>query len=132
MPTEKIFDAWERKGIARRDFLKAGAIIAGALGLGIEHVGEVLAALEKSTRVPLIWLEFQDCTGCTESLARSQNPTLSSLVLNTLAIEYHDALMAASGAQAEANLHQVMDKYAGQYVLAVEGSIPVADSGITA
>jgi hydrogenase small subunit len=130
MPTEKIVDAWERNGITRREFLKAGAIVTAALGLGIGHVGEVLAALEKSRRVPVLWLEFQDCAGCTEAVSRSQNPTLASLVLNTLSIEYHETLMAAAGFRAEANLEHVMNEHAGEYVLVVEGSVPVADGGI--
>ena len=130
MPTEKIFDAWERRGITRRDFLKAGAIVTAALGLGIGHVEEVLAALAQRRRVPVLWLEFQDCAGCTEAVSRSQNPTLASLVLDTLTIEYHETLMAAAGYRAEANLEQVMNEYPGQYVLVVEGSIPVADGGI--
>ncbi|NDJ86733.1 MAG: hydrogenase small subunit [Chloroflexi bacterium] len=130
MATEKIYEAWQRKGISRRDFLKAGAIITAALGLSASEVDKVMALLQERHRVPVIWLEFQDCAGCTESIARSQNPTLSSLVLNTLTIEYHETLMAAAGFQAEDNRRRIMQDYRGEYVLVVEGSVPTADDGV--
>jgi hydrogenase small subunit len=77
----------------------------------------------------LIWLEFQDCAGCTESISRSQNPTLTKLVLNDITIEYHETLMAAAGFQAEEAKQAAMEKYKGQCILVVEGSIPLANGG---
>ena len=61
----------------------------------------VAQALETKPRVPVIWLEFQDCAGCSEALTRSQSPTLVNLVLNTITVEYHETLSAAAGFQAE-------------------------------
>lgn len=58
-------------------------------------------ALEIKPRLPVIWLNFQDCTGCTEAISRSVSPSLTNLVLNTLTIEYHETLSAASGFQVE-------------------------------
>jgi hydrogenase small subunit len=51
------------------------------------------------------------------------------LVLNTLTIEYHETLSAAAGFQVEKAKQDAMEKYAGQYVLVVEGSIPMALDG---
>jgi hydrogenase small subunit len=80
--------------------------------------------------VPVIWLEFQDCAGCSEALTRSQSPTLVDLVLNKISIDYHETLFAAAGFQAEQNKEAIMKTYAGQYVLVVEGSIPTGRDGI--
>ena len=123
---QTIYAGLRRRGMTRRDFLKASVLLAGTLGLEYTQVGKVLAALETSSRAPVIWLEFQDCAGCTESISRSQNPTLTSLVLNDLTIEYHETLMAAAGFQAEAAKQDAMADYPGQYILVVEGAIPAA------
>lgn len=144
MPEETIYQNMQNKGISRRDFLKLGGLFAAALGFSklppLEESGlpaalnvrpdvaaPVLQAMQTRPRLPVIWLEFQDCTGCSEALTRSNSPTLSNLVLNTLTIEYHEALSAAAGFQAEEAKQQAMQKYAGQYILVVEGSIPVGD-----
>jgi hydrogenase small subunit len=61
----------------------------------------------------VIWLEFQDCAGCTESISRSQNPTLEKLALNDITIEYHEMLMAAAGLNSAANKRAAKKQRAG-------------------
>ena len=111
----------------RRDFLKYSAITAAALGLSqsdvVTKVGEAIAA-SASKKPPVIWLEGQDCAGCTTSFASSLNPPAASLILDTLSVRYHETIMAASGYQSEDALHHTVRK--GGYVLVVEGSIPKA------
>ena len=111
----------------RRDFLKYSAITAAALGLSqtdvITRVGQAMAA-SASKKPPVIWLEGQDCAGCTTSFASALHPPAASLILDTLSIRYHETIMAASGYQTETVLHQTVRK--GGYVLIVEGSIPRA------
>jgi hydrogenase small subunit len=126
---DTILEALQRRGVTRRDFLKMSVLLTGALGLEYKQVGAVTRALETGKRAPVIWLEFQDCAGCTESISRSQNPTLGKLVLNDITIEYHETLMAAAGHQAEAAKQAAMEAYKGQYILVVEGSIPLANDG---
>jgi hydrogenase small subunit len=91
---------------------------------GIKGAEIVAQAMETRPRVPVIWLEMQDCAGCTEALTRSQSPTLVDLVLNQISIDYHETLAAAAGFQTEEAKQAAMQKYNGQYVLVVEGSIP--------
>jgi hydrogenase small subunit len=90
----------------------------------------VAEALTSKPRLPLIWMEFQDCAGCTEAISRSQSPSLVNLVLNRIAVDYHETLMAAAGFQAEAAMRETMEKYRGQYVLVVEGSPSVGANGV--
>jgi hydrogenase small subunit len=143
---ETIQERLARQGVGRREFLKLSSALAAFLSLpvhdGIQALGvesitpkpslvrKVRHALETKPRVPVIWLEFQDCAGCTESISRSLSPTLTDLVLNTLDIEYQETLMAAAGSQAEAAKQAAMKKYAGQYLLVVEGSITTKDGGV--
>lgn len=147
MPEETIKQSLAKQGVSRRDFLKLSGLLAAAMGLQaapVEASGlpasliepargyqeqAILRALETKQRLPVIWLEFQDCTGCTEAVSRSVSPSLGNLVLNTLTIEYHETLSAAAGFQVEQAKQDAMKKYAGQYILVVEGSIPLANDG---
>ena len=92
--------------ISRRDFKKYCAGAAAVLGLSelefIEKVSEALAA--SSAKPPVVWLEGQDCAGCTISFAGALNPPVASLVLDKLSIRYHEAIMAGAGYLAEAAL----------------------------
>ncbi len=73
---------------------------------------------------------FKIAPGALRPSRRSDSPTLGNLVLNTLTIEYHETLSAAAGFQVEQAKQDAMEKYAGQYILVVEGSIPVGEDGI--
>lgn len=126
---QTIYEGLKERGINRRDFLKMSVLLTGAFGLDYSFAGHVRQALQANTRAPVIWLEFQDCAGCTESITRSQNPTLAKLLFNDITIEYHETIMAAAGFQAEGAKRSAMDKYKGKYVLVVEGSIPRANDG---
>jgi len=132
---ETVDERLMRCGISRRSFLQfcSSLMIAAPFGLGItdkKTPEEVAAALGKVVRPPVIWLHFQDCTGCTETLLRPSHPDLGDLILNVISLEYHETLMAGSGRQAEEALAQAVAKYSGKYVCVVEGSIPTRDNGI--
>jgi hydrogenase small subunit len=115
------------EGLSRRDFLKFCAGTAAAFGLSDLLTAEMVAeALESAAKKPpLIWLEGQDCAGCTISLFSVENPSPASLILDKLSVRYHEAIMAASGHIAEKARKDTIKE--GGYVLVVEGSIPSAD-----
>ena len=78
----------------------------------------------------MVWLEFQDCAGNTESMLRSPHPTIEDIVLEMLSLEYHETIMAGYGKHAEAALKRVVDEEKGKYLVVVEGAIPTADDGV--
>ncbi|MCA9892120.1 MAG: hydrogenase small subunit [Anaerolineae bacterium] len=121
---DTVSEVLKKRGISRRDFFKIATITTAMLGLEYTQVGHVVAQMETKTRVPVIWLHFQDCTGCSEAITRSYNPSLINLLLNDISLDYHETLMAAAGHQAEAAKQSIMETYAGNYVLVVEGSVP--------
>jgi hydrogenase small subunit len=108
----------------------AREVLGGNLASAYAPADLVAKALESKPRLPVIWLELQDCAGCTEALTRSQSPTLVDLVLNKITVEYHETLSAAAGFQVEEAKQAAMKKYAGQYVLVVEGSVSLPDDGV--
>ncbi len=118
---------WERQ-VSRRDFLKFCTVMAGTLALENTFVPHIARALESPKRTPVIWLEFQDCAGCTESFLRASRPTAAEVVLDVLSVDYHETIMAASGHLAEEAKAATIA--AGGYLLVVEGSIPTAQDGI--
>ena len=131
MEQEKAFyQRLAEKGVSRRDFMKYCTFLTATMGLSssfVPKVAEVFAAPKQ--RPAVIWLHFGECTGCSESVLRSQYPYVDELVLEILSVEYHETIMAAAGQQAEDQLHMAMKKYKGQYICVVEGSIATAFDG---
>ncbi len=126
--SESIKDALIRRGVSRRDFLKFCTLMAGALALPRGSAGMIGAALAAAKRTPVIWLELQDCAGCTEAFLRASHPTVAEIVLDILSVDYHETIMAASGKRAEEAKAATIE--AGGYLLVVEGSPTVGDDGV--
>ncbi|MGD8793223.1 MAG: twin-arginine translocation signal domain-containing protein, partial [Anaerolineae bacterium] len=96
-----LADKLIQRGISRRDLLKFCTYITGTLALPASMVPRVAHALQTATRPPVVWLEMQDCAGCTESLLRANQPTVAELVLDVLSLNYHETIMTPSGKMAE-------------------------------
>ncbi len=118
------------RGVTRRGFLKFCAATASMMALPQTMVPAIAAALEQAPRPSVIWLSFQECTGCTESITRSHLPTLENLIFNAISLDYHHTLQVASGEAAELAREQAMEKFHGQYLVAIDGSIPLKDGGV--
>jgi hydrogenase small subunit len=103
---------------------------AAAVGLSNTAATRIVEAATAGKRPSVIWLHFQECTGCSESLLRTSSPDVADLILDLISLDYHETLMAAAGHQAEAALKSAMAQNAGKYVLVVEGAIPTKDNGI--
>jgi hydrogenase small subunit len=119
----------EHQGISRREFLAFCASMAAVLGLPDSAGPAIAAAVENEARPILVWLEFQDCAGNTESLLRAGHPTVADLILDSISLSYHETLMAAAGSQAEQALTQAVRDNAGKYIALIEGSIPSGADG---
>jgi hydrogenase small subunit len=117
------------RGVSRRGFLKFCTATASMMALPPSMVPAVAAALEKARRPSVIWLSFQECTGCTESLTRSHAPTLENLIFDHISLDYHHTLQAAAGDAAEAAREAAMHENAGKYLVVVDGSIPLKNPG---
>lgn len=128
MNSPDLQQSLSQRGISRREFLKFCSVMAGTLALDNAFGPRIARALESSKKPPVVWLEFQDCAGCTESFLRASRPTAAEVVLDVLAVNYHETIMAAAGHQAEAAKAQTIE--AGNYLLVVEGAIPTAENGI--
>lgn len=124
------YEEVKHKGYSRRDFVKFASLMAAFIGLEESAAGQVVHALETKQRMPVIWMHFQECTCCSESFLRSSHPIVTDILLDKISLDYSETLMAASGTQAEAALKSTMAKYKGQYLLCVEGSVPMGADGV--
>jgi hydrogenase small subunit len=125
-----IAQLMEMKGYPRRDFLKFCQFALVAAGFEASAFGKVVHAMENKPRPPVVWLHFQECTCCSESFIRSSHPIVSDIVFDYLSLDYTETLQAAAGHQAEACLHDTIQNYPGEYILLVEGSVPLKDDGV--
>lgn len=115
----------------RRDFIRVCTLALAAVGLPYAAAAQAAKAIAaKKLKPSVIWLHFQECTGCTESLLRTSHPAVSELILDLVSLDYCETLFAAAGHQAEAALKTAMAQNAGKYVLVIEGAIPTKDNGI--
>lgn len=115
------------RGISRRDFLGFCAGVAAMLGLPRSAAGQIAEAIATKPKPALVWLEFQDCAGNTESFLRASKPTAAEVILDLLSVDYHETIMAAAGHRAEEALAATVAK--GGYVVVIEGSIPTGADG---
>jgi len=125
-----LWELMESRGTTRRDFLKSCGYLSAALGLSATQMTRLVWALESKPRPPVVWFHFQECTCCSESFIKSSHPLVADIVLDRISLDYSLTLQAAAGKQAEEALHQTMTKYPGQYIMAVEGSVPTKGDGV--
>ena len=117
-------------GVDRRSFMKLCSAMAATMGLSGAAAAQINTAMTSPQRPVVVWLGAQECTGCTTALLRATHPTIENLILDVISLEFHEVLSAAAGDQVEDHLHDILHDYKGEYVLIVDGSIPLKDEGI--
>jgi hydrogenase small subunit len=123
--------ALDHAGIDRRRLLRWAAGITAALALppalAPEVARSVTRAVTRKSRPTVLWLEFQNCTGDTESFLRSRSPGVAELILDLVSLDYHETLIAPAGSRAEKSLTDAVRR--GGHLLIVEGSVPLGAGG---
>ena len=124
-----LIDTLARRGVTRRTFLKYCATLASMMALPPSAGRAMAEAMAAARRPSVIWLPFQECTGCTESITRSHSPTIEGMIFDMISLDYQETLMAAAGHQAEEARQNAMKENQGKYLLIVDGSIPLKMNG---
>jgi hydrogenase small subunit len=114
-------------GVSRRSFLSWAARITAVMALPPILAPEVAQAVETAQKPTVLWLEFQDCTGDTESFLRSRSPGVGDIILDLVSVDYHETIMAPSGVQAEKSFTDAVAR--GGHILVIEGSVPLGADG---
>ncbi len=123
-PKEDLHELLKDRGFSRRDFMKWTSAMTAALMLPPVFRPMVAKAAENFSRLPVVWLHFAECTGCSEAFLRSSYPNVDDILLETISLKYHETLMAASGYQAEENLEKAVHDFAGKFICVIEGALP--------
>lgn len=100
-------------------------IFARHLSLGNEIPALAQRFFQITPKTKLVWLHLCECTGCSESLLRSELPSFDELIFDFFSLEYHETLMAANGTKAEELLEHVLEE---DFILAVEGGVAAIDT----
>jgi [NiFe] hydrogenase small subunit len=119
----------EQRGISRRDFMKYCTLLSATMGLSSSFIPKIAEAFANGQRLPVLYLSFSECTGCTESVIRTMYPWIDTLLLDIISLDYQETLMAPSGEAAEKSLHDTVTRYPGQFICVVSGAIPTAEQG---
>ena len=117
------------RGVSRRSFLKFASYTASIMALPPAAATAIADGLAAARRQSVIWLSFQECTGCTESITRASSPSIEDLIFDFISLDYHHTLQNASGHLAEAAREQAMEENKGEYLVVVDGSIPAEKNG---
>jgi hydrogenase small subunit len=129
MKSTTVAEYLRARGVSRRDFLKFCTTAASAMALPVALAPQIAAALEKARRPSVIWLPFQECTGCTESITRAHGATIEGMIFDAISLDYQHTLQAAAGTAAEHAREQAMKENWGKYLLIVDGSVPTGNPG---
>jgi hydrogenase small subunit len=127
--TLTVGESLRRAGISRRGFIKYCTATASVMALPPWMGAAMAEQLRHAPRPSVLYLSFQECTGCFESLTRSFAPTIESLIFNVISLDYDDTLMAAAGDAADTALANAMKDHFGKYVLVIDGSVPTGAGG---
>jgi hydrogenase small subunit len=137
-PIETLGDRLANSGVSRRSFMKYCMGLSAMMAIPISLMPKLVeAALAKKTSV--VYLSFQECTGCLESLvnvfsntrynllktnltADISTDSIANILLTALSLDYSETLMAPSGLQAEKSKADAIANTG--YILVVDGAIP--------
>jgi hydrogenase small subunit len=128
--TANLAEALRLRGVSRRKFFQFCGLMTTTLALPPRYSAQIAKSLEGQKKPVVVWLEFQDCSGNSQSVLRASHPTVAQIVLDLFSWEYHEIIMAGAGKQAEDALERVITQEKGKYIAIVEGSIPLGDGGV--
>jgi hydrogenase small subunit len=129
MDDQGLYAALIQRGMTRRSFLKFSSAMAAALALPASYAPRIARAVEAAPRLPVIWVRAQTCGGNTESLLRSPDPKIETMLLDTISLEYHQSLLATAGPGLDVARTAAMERYPDGYVAVIEGAIPDGANG---
>lgn len=119
------------RSLDRREFLRLCGAAGAALSLADVLKPEIVEAFAgpAAGKPPVIWLQGGSCSGCSVSLLNSVAPEIAEVLTGVISLKFHQTIMAAAGEQAMNVLRDAKKNYRGEYVLIVEGTVPVGAGG---
>ncbi|MEA2029268.1 MAG: hydrogenase small subunit [Campylobacterota bacterium] len=127
--TENLENAMEMLDISKQEVNSWISMVTASMQLHPNFEEVVDEGVKSLNKVSVIWLELSDCSGNSEAFIKSTNPAIEDLIFDYISLDYHELLMSASGDQSETILEEVIRDKKGEYVLIVEGAVPLGMDG---
>jgi hydrogenase small subunit len=86
--------------------------------------------------LPVIYLQTAACSGCAVTMLNTASPTIKNVLIDQIApgvhinLKFHPVVMAAAGEMAIGVMEDTAARQKGEYVLVVDGAVPMADGGV--
>ena len=125
---ETLGDRLANAGVSRRTFMKYCLGMSAMMAIPTGMMPKLVEAALLSPVTSVVYLSFQECTGCLESLvnvfpnSRYRTDSIENIILTALSLDYSETLMAPSGFHAEVSRKNALAKPG--YILVVDGAIP--------
>ena len=129
LTSDNLDAAMESLDIAKSEVNSWVSMVTANMQLHPNFEQVVEGAVCALNKVPIIWLELSDCSGNSEAFIKSTNPAIEDIIFDYVSLDYHELLMAASGDQSETILEDIINNQKGEYILIVEGAVPMAMDG---
>ena len=129
LTAENLESAMESLDIAKSEVNSWISMVTANMQLHPNFENVVQDSMKTLNKVPIVWLELSDCSGNSEAFIKSANPSIEELIFDYISLDYHELLMSASGDQSESILEDIINTQKGEYILIVEGAVPLALDG---
>ena len=129
LTADNLESAMESLNIAKSEVNSWISMVTANMQLHPKFEQVIEGALCNLNKVPIVWLELSDCSGNSEAFIKSANPSIEDLIFDYVSLDYHELLMSASGDQSETILEDIINTQKGEYILIVEGAVPMAMDG---
>jgi hydrogenase small subunit len=86
--------------------------------------------------LPVIYLQTAACSGCAVTMLNTASPTIKNVLIDQIVpgvhinLKFHPVVMAAAGELAIQAMEDTAKRQKGEYVLVVDGAVPMADGGV--
>ncbi len=133
-PTNRIEDtnleaAMKSFEISPKEYNKWISMVAATMDLHPSLEKYVEKSIKTLSKIPVIWLELADCSGNSEAFIKSVNPAIEDLIFDYISLDFHELLMASSSKRSESLLEETIKQNKNEYILIVEGAIPMGLEG---
>ena len=129
MDSDNLSAAIDAYDISEKELNNWVSMVTATMQLHPEFEGLVKEGISTLNKVPIIWLELADCSGNSEAFIKSSHPGIEDLIFDYISLDYHELLMSAAGDQSENALEQIITHQKGEYILIVEGAVPLGMEG---
>jgi len=129
LDSDNLSSAMDAYEISDKEVNQWISMVTANMQLHPEYEALVKKGVDTLNKIPVLWLELADCSGNSEAFIKTSHPGIADLIFEYISLDYHELLMSSAGDQSETVLEHIISHQKGEYILIVEGAIPLAMEG---